>query len=81
MWISGRGCGLGVVGGPGLGGGAVAEGGVQPPGVVPVDPLSGGQLYLLDGPPRLAWFDQLGLVEAVDGFGQRVVIGAADGTC
>lgn len=46
----------------------------------PVDPLSGGQLYLLDGPPRLAWFDQLGLVEAVDGFGQRVVIGAADGT-
>ena len=47
--------------------------------VEPVDPLGGGQLDLLDGPPGLARFDQLGLVEAVDGLGQRVVIGAADG--
>jgi hypothetical protein len=43
--------------------------------VKPVDPFGGGQLDLLDGAPGLARFDQLGFVEAVDGLGQRVVIG------
>ena len=42
--------------------------------VEPVDPCSGGQLYFLDGPPGLAWSDQLGLVQSVDRLGQRVVI-------
>jgi hypothetical protein len=42
--------------------------------VEPVDPFRGGQLYFLDGPPGLAWFDQLGLVQSVDRLGQRVVI-------
>ena len=46
--------------------------------VEPVDPFGGGEFDLLDGPPGLAWFDQLGLVQAVDRFGQGVVIGAAD---
>ena len=36
-------------------------------------------LDCLDGAPGPARFDQLGLVQAVDGLGQRVVIGAADG--
>jgi hypothetical protein len=44
----------------------------------PVDPFGGRQLDFVDGPPRLARSDQLGLVQAVDGLGQRVVIGAAD---
>jgi hypothetical protein len=46
--------------------------------VEPVDPPAGGVFDLVDGPPGLAWFDQLGFVQAVDGFGGRVVIGAAD---
>jgi hypothetical protein len=53
----------------------VAEVAVQPLGVVPVHPLQGGQLDLLDGLPwalagRSA--DQLGLVVAVDRFSQRI---------
>jgi hypothetical protein len=41
----------------------------------PVDPFGGGQLEFLDGPPGLAGSDQFGLVQAVDGLGQRVVVG------
>ncbi|MDT5254956.1 MAG: hypothetical protein QOD10_36 [Mycobacterium sp.] len=44
--------------------------------VEPVNPLRGGHLDFLDGPPRLARFDQLGLVQAVNRFRQGVVIGA-----
>jgi hypothetical protein len=47
--------------------------------VEPVDPFGGGQFEFLDGPPWLAGFDQFGLVEPVDGLGQGIVIGAADG--
>ena len=43
--------------------------------VEPVDPFGGGQLDLLDRPPGLAGFDQLGLVQPVDGLGQGVVPG------
>jgi hypothetical protein len=46
--------------------------------VEPNYPFGGGQFDLLDGPPGLAGSDQLGLVEAVDGLGQCVVIRAAD---
>ena len=46
--------------------------------VEPVDPFGSGVFDLVDGAPGLAWFDQLGLVQAVDRFGERVVIGAAD---
>jgi hypothetical protein len=46
--------------------------------VEPVDPFGGGQFDFFDGAPGLAGFDQLGLVEAVDRLGQRVVVGASD---
>ena len=48
--------------------------------VEPMNPFGSGVFDLVDGPPRLAWFDQFGLVQAVDGFGECVVIGAADGS-
>lgn len=46
--------------------------------VEPVDPLGGGRFNLFDGPRGLAWSDEFGLVQAVDSFGQGIVIGAAD---
>ena len=48
-----------------LGGRDVAEVAVKPGGVVPVDPAEGGQLDVLDRPPRSlsGSTDQLGLVE------------------
>jgi len=50
--------------------------------VVPVDPAQGGQLDVFDGlpGPSLAGgaTDQFGLVVAVHGFGQRVVIRLTD---
>ena len=33
--------------------------------VEPVDPFGGGVFDLVDGPPRLAWFDQFGLVQPI----------------
>jgi tryptophanyl-tRNA synthetase len=61
----------------------VVEVAVQPAGVVPVDPAQGGQFEVVDGFPGLGvacWAaDQLGLVVAVDGLGQSVVVGVADG--
>lgn len=41
--------------------------------VEPVDPFCGGDLDLVDASPQPLLLDQLGLVEAVDGLGQRVV--------
>ena len=46
--------------------------------VEPVNPCGGGHLDVLGGAPRLAGFDQFGLVQTVDRLGQRVVIRAAD---
>src|SRR5918993_1459720 len=51
--------------------------------VPPIDPFQGGQLDLLDAPPGSAAFDQLGLEEPVDGFGEcviKAVSAAADQT-
>ena len=48
--------------------------------VEPVDRLSGGELDMVDAAPRAGFLDQLGLVEAVDRLGQRVVEGRADST-
>jgi hypothetical protein len=48
--------------------------------VEPVDPFGGGVLDLVHGAPRFAWFDQLGLIQPVDGLGQGVVIRASDRT-
>ena len=69
---------LSVIGGLHFDGWDVAAVFVEAAVVEPVDPFGGGVLDLLDGAPGLARSDQLGLVQAVDGFGQRVVIGAAD---
>ena len=46
--------------------------------IEPADPPGRGVFDLLDGPPGLAWFDQFGLVQAVDALSQGIVIGAAD---
>ena len=41
--------------------------------VEPGHPPGSGVFDLVDGPPGLAWLDQFGLVQAVDGFGECVV--------
>jgi hypothetical protein len=46
--------------------------------VEPVGPFGGRQLDFVDAPPGLARSDQLGFIQAVDGFGQGVVIRAAN---
>jgi hypothetical protein len=51
---------------------------VQVAVVDPVDPFGGGQFGLVDGPPPPLRPDQLGFVQAVDRFGQRVVARIAD---
>jgi hypothetical protein len=33
---------------------------------------------VIDAPPRPPWFDQLGLVEAVDGFGESIIVSIAN---
>jgi hypothetical protein len=50
----------------------------QAAGVEPVDPFGGGVFDLVDVVPGAEVSDDLGLVEAVDGLGQRVVVGRAD---
>ena len=40
--------------------------------VEPVDPLGGGDLEVVEALPRPLLLDQLGLVEADDGLGQRI---------
>ena len=56
----------------------VAARGVQPSVVEPVDPFQGGQLDLVEPAPRTATTDQLGLVQADQRFGGRVVEGVSD---
>ena len=62
----------------GLGRRDVADGFQQPAVVEPVHPLERGVLDGLDAPPRPAPMDDLGLVEAVDGFGQGIVVAIAN---
>ena len=47
--------------------------------VEPVHPFGGGDLEVVDALPWPSRLDQLGLVKAVDRFGECVVIGQADG--
>ena len=49
----------------------------QPPIVEPVHPFQRRVLHGIEGPPRPASVDHLGLVEPDDGLGQRVVVGIA----
>ena len=68
-----------VVGGLEFGWRNVATGLVEPPVVEPVDVVQGGDLDLPGGPPGSAVFDQLGLVQADHGLGERVVVSVAGG--
>lgn len=57
--------------------GASIAGGMSPqywsePAVEPVHSFDRGVLDILDTAPRSAWFDQFGLVEAVDRLRERV---------
>ncbi len=57
----------------------VADGLEQPPVVEPVHPLERGVLDVIDTVPRTGTTDHLGLEEADDGLGERVVIGVPAG--
>ena len=61
-----------------LGGRDVAAVLVEAAVVEPVDPFGGGQLDVIDVVPGSLLLDQLGLVEAVDRLGQRVVVRRPD---
>ncbi len=67
-----------IVGGFGLGRRDVADGLQQPTIVVPVDPLERGVLDGIKRSPRSFAPDHLSFVEAVDRFGERVVIAIAN---
>ena len=62
----------------GLGGRDVSDGLQKASVVEPVDPFEGRELDGLQRFPGSAPTDDLGLVKAVDGFGERVVIAVAD---
>ena len=62
-----------MVGGFVFGWTPTAQRGVEAAVVPPVDPFQGGQLDLLDAPSGFAAFDQLGLVEPIDGLGECVI--------
>ena len=57
-----------------LGGRDVADGLEQAPIVVPIDPFEGGELDSLEGAPRPAPMNHLGLERADDGFRQGIVV-------
>jgi hypothetical protein len=56
----------------------VADGLQQPAMVEPVHPFERGELDGFDGPPWSTSMDELRLVKAVDGLGQRIVVAVAD---
>ncbi len=58
--------------------GCPSDGLEQPPVIEPVDPLERRVLDVVDVAPRPAPPDHLGLVQAVDGLGERVVVRVAD---
>jgi hypothetical protein len=62
----------------GFGWWAVADGLQQPAVVEPIDPFQRRKLDSLERPPRPAPVNDFGLVEAVDGLGECVVIAVAD---
>ena len=67
--------GLGIVACFSLGGRDIADGFEQTAVIEPVHPFQGGEFDGFQSAPWPAAPDHLGLVEAVDGFGQSVVIG------
>src|SRR3954449_9157123 len=69
---------LGIVGGLGLGGRDVPDRLEEAAVVEPVDPFEGGELDRFEAAPGAAPMDQLGFVEAVDGFGEGVIVAITD---
>src|SRR4051794_6185287 len=69
---------LGVVACLGLGRWDVADRLEEAAVVVPVDPLQGGELNLLQAAPRATPPDHLGLEQAIDRLGKRVVVAVTD---
>jgi hypothetical protein len=63
---------LGIVARLGFGGRDIADGLEEAPMVEPVDPFQGGKLDRFDTAPGTTPADHLGLVEAVDGFGEGI---------
>ena len=74
-WLTGLGEAgvLTVVGGFEFGGWNVAAGLIEPPVVVPVDVVQGGEFDLFGGAPGPAWLDQLSFVQADQRLGEGVV--------
>src|ERR1700761_4896302 len=66
--------GLGIVTRFGLGGRDISDRFEQATIVEPVDPFEGGKFHGFCTAPRAAPMDHLGLEQAVDGFGERVVV-------
>ena len=71
---------IGEVGVLGFGGWDVADGREQASVVVPVDPLERLPLDIAHGAPLAEGVDDLGLEEADDAFGERIVVAVADGS-
>src|SRR3954452_13543172 len=74
--------GLGIIARFGLGGWDISDRFEQATIVEPVDPFEGGEFDCLSTPPRATPMDHLGLEQAVDRLGERVVetvANAADG--
>src|SRR4051794_13753103 len=69
---------LGIVGGLGLGGRDVPDRLEEAAVIEPVDPFEGGELDGFEATPGAAPMDHLGFVEAVDGFGEGVVVAVTD---
>ena len=69
---------LGIVGGLGLGGRDVPDRLEEAAFVEPVDPFEGGELDRFEAAPGAAPMDHLGFVEAVDGFGEGIVVAVTD---
>ena len=69
---------MGVVAFFGLDGWDVADPPQQAAVVVPIDPFERGELDGLEASPLPAAADDLGLVEAVNSLGERVVVRVAD---
>ena len=68
----------GVVALLGFGRRYVADGLQEPSVVEPIDPFEGSELDGFEVSPWTSTVDHLGLVEAVDGFGESIVIGISD---
>jgi hypothetical protein len=69
---------LGIAGDLGRGGRDVPDWSEEAAFVEPVDPFEGGELDRFEAAPRAAPMDHLGFVEAVDGFGEGIVVTVAD---